>query len=76
MNAKIEKLKNLIEALKDNYYLNYLDLCRVEACLGERAKLGTKYFGVKELEAHRLASEALGQHIMCARILEEINEIT
>jgi hypothetical protein len=63
----MQQLIETLGALSDNAYIEYINSCRAERCLGEAAKLGTEHFGAPELAAHRLASEWLGKHRGYAR---------
>ena len=67
-------LRERINARRENSYLEYVNLCRDEGCLGEDAKMRTAGFGRRELEAHKEASRKLGQHIAFAEVLRIIDE--
>ena len=61
-----------LQSLRDNAYCEYIGCCRQEDCLGWEAKVDTGIFGLKELEAHKKAAEALGKHRAYSRIIEDL----
>ena len=60
----------------DNAYLEYIGLCRQDACLGWEAKADHGKFGLTELTAHQKAAEMLGRHRAYQAIVRELREVT
>ena len=57
-----------LQARADNAYVDYINWCRRDECLGWEAKIEKGVLGLAELEAHKRAAEALGRH----RALQEV----
>ncbi|MCP5094945.1 MAG: hypothetical protein GY943_05270 [Chloroflexi bacterium] len=58
MTALLERLT----ARADNAYVQYMNNCMRDECLGWVAKVERGGFGRKELQAHEDAAEQLGRH--------------
>ncbi len=58
---KSDLLERLI-ARADNAYVQYINNCRRDECLGWEAKVERGGFGRKEVPAHEDAAEQLGRH--------------
>lgn len=62
METYIEDLIFSLQAKADNSYIEYLNLCRRDECLGWEIKVEKGIFGEPELKAHKDAAEKLGRH--------------
>lgn len=60
-----------LQAQADNAYAAYLNICRMDACLGWEIKVERGFFGQAEISAHKAAAEMLGKH----RALQEVANI-
>lgn len=64
-SGELSGLPDLLERLiarADNAYIDYINKCRREECLGWEVKVDRGKFGFKELQAHKDAAEQLGKH--------------
>jgi len=75
IDPKLSELADRFQVMSDNSYIRYLDRCRADECLGYEYKMEKGSFGRAELDAHKLATEALGKHKayqLCANELRSI----
>ena len=75
MIADLAGLISALETRHDNAYVAYIELCRVDACLGFEAKIENSLFGSDELKAHERAAEKLGEHRAYRHVIKELREL-
>lgn len=59
---ELRKMVSQLNSKAENAYIEYINICRADACLGFDAKVKNGIFGLPELNAHKDSAEKLGRY--------------